>query len=87
MNICKMLDENHIFLNLKSGEKEKVLQEFVARLKERGLIIDEKTILKELLEREDLCSTGLEKGIAVPHTLTDQVNEPLLALALIKEGM
>ena len=82
-----MLKEDHIILDLKSEEKEKVLQEFVVRLKERGLITDDKTILKELLERENLCSTGLEKGIAVPHTLTDQVNEPLLALAIVKEGM
>jgi len=82
-----MLREDHIFLDLKSGEKAKVLQEFVGRLKESGLIKDEKVILKELLERENLCSTGLEKGIAVPHTLTDQVKKPLLALAIIKEGL
>lgn len=87
MNICNMLKENHIFLDLKSGEKAKVLQEFVAKLRERGLIENEKTILKELLERENLCSTGLEKGIAVPHSLTDHVNEPFLALAVIREGM
>lgn len=87
MNISKMLKENHIILDLKSGEKAQVLQDFVARLKERALITDEEAILKELLERESLCSTGLEKGLAVPHTLTDQVNEPLLALAIIKEGV
>lgn len=87
MNMCAILKENQIFLDLKSGEKEKVLQELVVRLKEKDLIKDEKTILKQLLERENLCSTGLEKGIAVPHTLTDQVSEPLLALALVKEGM
>lgn len=87
MNISKMLEENHIFLDLKSGEKAKVLHEFVSGLKERGLIADEKTILSELLERENLCSTGLERGIALPHTLTDQVKEPFLALAVIKEGM
>jgi mannitol/fructose-specific phosphotransferase system IIA component (Ntr-type) len=82
-----MLNKNHIFLDLKPGEKAKVLQEFVARLKEKDLIANEKKILKELLERENLCSTGLEKGIAVPHSLTDQVNEPLLALAVVREGL
>jgi fructose-specific phosphotransferase system IIA component len=87
MNISRMLKENHIFLDLKSGEKPKVLHEFVSKLKDRGLIENEKRILEELLERENLCSTGLEKGIAVPHSLTDQVNEPLLALAVVREGM
>lgn len=87
MKICGYLKENNIFLDLEAGEKKDVLQIFISRLKERGIIGDERVILEKLLEREALCSTGLEKGIAVPHTLTDQVNEPLLALALIKKGM
>jgi len=31
--------------------------------------------------------TCLEKGIAVPHALTDRVKEPFLALAVVKEGV
>jgi PTS system nitrogen regulatory IIA component len=72
---------------LEPGDKRDVLEAFISRLKKRGIIGDEQVILDKLLEREILCSTGLEKGIAVPHTLTDQVDEPLLALALIKKGM
>jgi len=87
MKICGYLKENHIFLDLESGDKKDVLEAFISRLKKRGIIGDEQVILDKLLERETLCSTGLEKGIAVPHTLTDQVNEPLLALALVKKGM
>ncbi len=87
MNICGYLDESHIFLDIEPGEKKGVLKTFISRMKEASLIGDEKKILGKLLERETLCSTGLEKGIAVPHTLTDQVEEPLLALALVKKGM
>jgi mannitol/fructose-specific phosphotransferase system IIA component (Ntr-type) len=87
MKICGYLKENHIFLDLEPGDKRDVLEAFISRLKKRGIIGDEQVILDKLLEREILCSTGLEKGIAVPHTLTDQVDEPLLALALIKKGM
>ncbi len=93
MKICGLLREEKIFLALKPGDKKEILKEFVAALKERGFITDEKAILnekvilKELLKRESLGSTGLEKGIAVPHALTDKIKEPLLALALIKKGV
>lgn len=87
MKICGYLKKDHIFLDLESGDKKDVLEDFIQKLKGRGVINDAQLILDKLLERETLCSTGLEKGIAVPHTLMDQVDEPLLALAVIKKGM
>jgi PTS system nitrogen regulatory IIA component len=87
MNICGFLKEDHIILDLKPGDKRSVLQEFVSILKDKELISNEEIILEELLKREALGSTGLEKGIAIPHALTDKVREPFLALALIKDGI
>lgn len=87
MRICELLKPDHVFLDLKPGEKRQILEEFVLALKKRGLITAEKTILKEILKRESLGSTGLEKGIAVPHALTPKIKEPLLALALFKKGI
>ena len=87
MKICGLLRKDHIILDLKPGEKRQILEEFVSSLKNRDLISDEKVILEELLKRESLGSTGLEKGIAVPHALTDKVKEPFLALAVIKKGI
>lgn len=87
MKICGLLRENHVFLDLKPAEKSQILEEFVRGLKERGLISEEKILLEELLKRENLGSTGLEKGIAVPHALTEEFKEPFLALALIKKGV
>jgi mannitol/fructose-specific phosphotransferase system IIA component (Ntr-type) len=87
MKICGYLKKSHIFLDLEPGDKKDVLKAFISKLKENGVIGDAELILDKLLERENLCSTGLEKGIAVPHTLTDQVDEPLLALAVVKKGM
>ena len=37
--------------------------------------------------KESLGSTGLEKGIAVPHALIKKLKEPIVALALIKQGI
>ena len=87
MKICSLLKEDHIFLDLKPGDKRQVLEDFVAEIKKRDLISDDKLILDELLKRESLGSTGLEKGIAIPHALIDEVKDPFLALAVIKKGI
>ena len=86
MKICDLLTEKHIVFDLKPGIKEKVLTDFVLELKKRSLIQNDKVILKELLDRESLGSTGLEKGIAIPHALLKEIQEPFLALALIRNG-
>ncbi|UCE21391.1 MAG: PTS sugar transporter subunit IIA [Candidatus Aminicenantes bacterium] len=87
MKVHEYLKESHIILDLEPGEKRHVLEKFVSALKKRGLISKEKVILDELLKREALGSTGLEKGIAVPHALIKKIKEPIVALALIKEGI
>jgi PTS system nitrogen regulatory IIA component len=87
MKIYEILKEGHIFLALKPGSKEYVLEEFVEALKKRGVISKKRSILDELLKREKLKSTGLEKGIAVPHALVENIKEPILALALVKKGV
>jgi len=87
MNIYGLLKEDYIFLDIEPGDKRSVLEEIVTALKRRGLISKEKGIVEELLKREGLGSTGLEKGIAVPHALIEKIEKPLLALALIRKGI
>jgi len=87
MKICSWLKQDHIFFELKPGDKTKVLEDFVKALKSRDLISDERKILAALLNRESLGSTGLERGIAIPHALTDEIEEPFLALAVFDEGL
>ena len=87
MKICGLLKEDHIFYDLKPGDKEGVLRSFTGALKTKGLILDEAKILDGLLMRESLCSTGLERGIGVPHALTCEMKRSFLALAVFQEGI
>ena len=86
MKICDLLKETHIVFDLKPGDKEQVLTNFTQELKRRNLIQDDKAVIRELLKRESLGSTGLEKGFAVPHALMDDVQEAFLALGIVKKG-
>ncbi len=87
MKILGLLKQSHVFMELKENDKIKLLEELINEIKKRGLVDNEKIILGEILKRESLGSTGLENGIAVPHALTDEVKEPFLALAVMRNGI
>jgi PTS system fructose-specific IIA component/PTS system nitrogen regulatory IIA component len=55
---------------LVAGEKEDVIREMVQALLDSGGISEEQfeSIVKAILKREELGSTGIGRGVAVPHT-------------------
>ncbi len=66
MEIADILSLKAVLANLKAGSKKQLLQELASvAADETG--IHERTIFDVLLERERLGSTGVGKGIAIPH--------------------
>ena len=66
MEIAEILTMDGVLANLKAGSKKQLLQELAAvAAKETG--VHERIIFDVLLERERLGTTGVGKGIAIPH--------------------
>ena len=81
------LDKKAIKLDLQAAEKEDALKELVDLLAETQDIGDKKSILKALIERESLGSTGIGQGIAIPHGKTDKVGELVAVLGISQKGV
>lgn len=64
MNLASLLVKERINLALEPGKKNKVIEDLVYSMK-KGT--DAELIVSTLLKREDLGSTGIGKGIAIPH--------------------
>jgi len=67
MRITELLDKNLIIAELYSKTKKEVLKELVNCIAQRELEVDGNDLLRVLLEREELGSTGIGDGIAIPH--------------------
>ena len=74
MSISSLLATNRIFTHADISSKKRLL-EFIAEQASEELSLPVNTIYNKLLERERLGSTGLGKGIAVPHARLDSINE------------
>lgn len=64
MNFASLLSKERINLSLEPGQKNKVIEELIYMIKQGG---DAELIVSTLLKREELGSTGIGKGIAIPH--------------------
>ena len=66
MELTELLDERCVVAGLKCGSKKQVLQDLATRAA-AVTGIDERQIFEVLLERERLGTTGVGRGIAIPH--------------------
>ncbi len=87
MKITEFLDKKGIKIGIQSTDKEDVLKELVGVLAEVQDIGDQKNIVKALIERENLGSTGIGQGIAIPHGKTDKVKELVAVLGISQKGV
>ncbi len=89
MKLCDFVVSTSIIPDLRVGTKEDAIRAMVAGLREAGSInaADEAGIVAAILKREELGSTGIGRGVAVPHTKHPSVDKLVAAIALAPEGV
>ncbi len=70
MTVGELIGANHVIVGLRVADKAQLLQE-LARRAGAALSLDQRVILDGLQARENLGSTGLGKGFALPHARLD----------------
>ncbi|HHS14285.1 MAG TPA: PTS sugar transporter subunit IIA [bacterium] len=86
MRISGLLSEKTIS-RLTRTDKQGVIEELLDLAMNSGQVHDREEALRAILAREALMSTGLEKGIAVPHAKTRAVSEITMALGVSEGGV
>ena len=87
MKILEILDRRFIVPNLTSRGKEGVLRELVRAIAQAEKQVDEERMVEILLERENLGSTGIGEGVAIPHGKSKAVTKLLASFGRSVPGM
>jgi nitrogen PTS system EIIA component len=74
MPIGDIIGANNVVVGLRVGDKAQLLRE-LARRAASALSLDQRVILDAVQAREDLGSTGLGKGFALPHARLDALSQ------------
>ena len=87
MKIVDFLNEKAISADLKSTSKEGVIRELVDLLAKAEGIRNKEDLVKVLLNREALGSTGIGQGVGIPHGKTDSVKRLVAAFGVCHQGV
>jgi fructose-specific phosphotransferase system IIA component len=87
MALIDKISQDVVRIPLQADSKPEVIEELLQVLVDAGKISDKEDAYRALLEREAKGSTGLENGIAVPHSKTKAVSSLTVSLGISPEGV
>lgn len=87
MKIVEFLSEKAVTANLKATTKEATLRELVDILAKAEGIKGKDELVKVLMGRESLGSTGIGQGVGIPHAKTNSVKKLVAALGISSQGV
>jgi fructose-specific phosphotransferase system IIA component len=85
MKLKDLLSKDIIRIPLENQEKSKIIEELVEILYESNRISDKEAVLKAVLDREAVMSTGMGDGVAIPHAKSDSVDGLIAAFGITSE--
>jgi PTS system nitrogen regulatory IIA component len=87
MKLHNLLIRDMIIEELDSQDREGALREMVNFLKKKKKVSKEKELYEKLLQREELGSTAIGEGVAIPHCKIKGVKSPIILLAISKKSV
>ena len=89
MRIMDFVNRKAVTVNLKSNDKEGVIRELVDFIIKAGEVKprDKESLVKALLDRELLGSTGIGQGIGIPHGKSPKIKKLIGAVGISREGV
>ena len=89
MKFADFMCESAICVDVKATDKIGVIQELVGSLVSAGQVKEEDrdSIVEAIMKREELGSTGIGRGVAVPHTKHSSVDSLIGTVGVSAEGV
>jgi len=87
VKIAEMLDPAAIVAELQGTGKKDVLAELTEALVTANPALNRDEVIRVLLERERLGSTGIGDGVAIPHGKLKHLDRQLIAFGLSSKGI
>jgi len=89
MKFADFVSRDAVQASLAADEKEGVIREMAQALLDAGKVAknEYESIVKAILKREELGSTGIGRGVAVPHTKHPGVDRLVATVGVSRDGV
>lgn len=87
MKLLELLDARVVKVGLESEDKEESFEELIDLLVRAGKITDRDAALDAIYRREEMRSTGIGKGVAIPHGKDESITTIVAAAGTSEKGI
>jgi len=87
MQLNQILKIEFINANLSARNKDEALAELINTITQGGIKLKQSSIIEILTQRENLGSTGIGDGVAIPHGKIPELDEIIVAFGRSMEGI
>lgn len=87
MPVASLTRPELIFPNLEATHGEDLLRRVCTSLAEQGVVDEAEPLFRRLWEREQLGSTGIGSGVAIPHCKVSGLDRVVLSVATVPNGI
>jgi len=87
MRLAETMNKNNIIPSLKARDKRGVLEELAEIVSVHDPSIDKGALVKVLVERERLGTTGIGDGVAIPHGKLSVIKRPIISFGRSIDGL
>lgn len=87
MRLSEILGESSVIPDLKARDKKAVLEELAQTIVDQEPDLDKSALVRVLLDRERLGSTGIGDGVAIPHGKFDGLSQPMVSFGRSRKGL
>ncbi len=85
--IGDLLPDDLVIEEIKATDKIGVIREFAGILQATGRVTDAESLVRVLIERESLGSTGIGNGVAIPHGKLSFITNMIVAFGRSSRGV
>jgi len=81
VQLQEFVSSDLVAIDVAAPDKQQLLTRLVDLLLESGRVRDRDALMRELVKREQVMSTGIGGGIAIPHALTNDIESLTIVFA------
>ncbi|MEX1377323.1 MAG: fructose PTS transporter subunit IIA [Eubacteriales bacterium] len=85
MNLGKMMSKNMVDLQLNASNKRDAIIQMSNMLFEEGRISSRAMFIEDVYKREELETTNMDMGVAIPHSKSSAIKKTTVALARLSK--
>ena len=87
MKLTRYIHPECFITDLTEKSREDALRRIIRAAAENGLVKDEKEVFARLMERENIQSTAVGNGVAIPHCFSDEIHDLVVIMARSRGGL